>query len=219
MDLMVLAGAPGCGKGEQGRRLIKSLPQSIMVPPMSELLQRRTDRGDQTSLKIIKAMNAHDMVDDSITTEVFFDHWKSLQSQNESVAIVDGFPRTVGQYRQATSKLWGCIGKIYILYFAIHGQGFSDAEADRELVLRMRGRSARPVSEDECLQRLKIFRRETVPFLKQAAVDACNSGSSWIQFITVSGWPSPKATHDNLLSSLEGLGYFDQPIDGSPLFV
>ncbi len=202
MNLIILAGAPGCGKGEQGKRLASLFPDAIKMPPMSTLLERRLKCSDQTAMTILESMNAGKMVDDAIVADVFFDSFKTIQySQNsKNIVIVDGFPRTLAQYQACIKSLYSAVDYLNLVYLDMHTSDVTEQEADRELCLRMLARRDRPTDEQECLHRISVFKKDTLPFLARAEKDF--SAAPWTRFIRVSAWSTADVVQEEIVEAL-----------------
>src|SRR5215216_4381485 len=84
---LVLFGAPGAGKGTQGRRLAESFDVPLIAS--GDLLRRAIQSGTPLGMTVRRFVDAGDLVPDELAVEI----------------VLDGFPRTLGQARALDDRL------------------------------------------------------------------------------------------------------------------
>ncbi len=156
MYLMIL-GAPGSGKGTQG----KLLAEHLKVPQVStgELLRAAVKQGTALGKEAKKFMDRGDLVPDSVILGLIREILDSDAAKRG--VMMDGFPRTVPQ-AQAVDKLLGekkaKVDRVILLDVA-----------EEELVQRLLGRAAKEGRSDDNLesikQRLKVYHDQTAPLI------------------------------------------------------
>lgn len=89
--VIVIAGSPGSGKGEQSRKLLQN--DSYVYLPAGDIfrdaVQNQTDLGKQAE----PYLRNNDFVPDDLVINIFFGKIKELTSGNDKTVILDGFPR------------------------------------------------------------------------------------------------------------------------------
>ncbi|KAE8134564.1 adenylate kinase-domain-containing protein [Aspergillus pseudotamarii] len=102
---IILIGAPGVGKGTQTERLLAKFPQLASISS-GDLLRENVRKKSPLGLKAETAMQAGNLVPDSLILELISSEFKSKgwlsTSSSSSIAsnasfILDGFPRTAAQ--------------------------------------------------------------------------------------------------------------------------
>ena len=156
MDLMIL-GAPGSGKGTQG----KVLAQNLGIPQVStgDLLRAAVKQGTPLGLKAKSYMDQGLLVPD----EVIFGLIQEILDSPPAAkgVLMDGFPRTIPQ-AEAVDRMLAAkrrtVDRVLLL----------DVE-EQELVKRLLGRAAKEGRSDDNLesitQRLKVFHQQTAPLI------------------------------------------------------
>ena len=156
MYLMIL-GAPGSGKGTQG----KLLAEFLKVPQVStgELLRAAVKQGTVLGKEARKYMDRGDLVPDSVILGLI----REILDAKEAAGgvMMDGFPRTVAQ-AQAVDKLLAekkaKVDRVVLLDVA-----------EEELIKRLLGRAAKEGRSDDNLesikQRLKVYHDQTAPLI------------------------------------------------------
>jgi adenylate kinase len=150
---LVLLGAPGAGKGTQAA----ALAEKLGVPHVSsgELLRRHVAAGTDLGRGVADYLDRGELVPDDLIMTIVTDALADAQSGY----ILDGFPRTISQAREAEKR-------------------FGDALADSAVLLDLPDRVARqriaeraaegrPDDRDaEAIeQRLRLFHAETDPVI------------------------------------------------------
>ncbi len=153
---IILLGAPGAGKGTQGRKL----SERLRLPAIStgDILREAVRTGTDLGKRVQEFLNSGGLVPDEVVNETV-----SLRLHQPDCArgfILDGFPRTVGQAEFLEREYAG-----EGLEFLAVGIGVSD----RTLLRRLTGRLSCP----DCG---KVFHREANPSGKGDRCDACGAG-------------------------------------------
>ncbi len=156
MFVMIL-GAPGSGKGTQG----KLLAAHLGIPQVStgDLLRAAVRDGTPLGLEAKRYMDQGLLVPDAVILGLIKEilGWESAKGG----VLMDGFPRTVAQ-AEAVDKLLAEHGR-YVAHVAV-----LDVE-EPELVQRLLGRAAKEGRSDDNLesitQRLRVYHEQTAPLI------------------------------------------------------
>ena len=156
MFLMIL-GAPGSGKGTQG----KLLAEYLRVPEVStgELLRAAVKQGTPLGVEAKKYMDQGNLVPDNVVLGLIKEILDSKQA--ERGVMMDGFPRTVAQ-AQAVDQLLctkqAKVDRVVLLDVA-----------EEELIKRLLARAAKEGRSDDNLEsiktRLKVYHDQTSPLI------------------------------------------------------
>jgi adenylate kinase len=156
MYLMIL-GAPGSGKGTQG----KLLAEFLKVPEVStgELLRAAVKQGTALGKEAKKNMDRGELVPDSVIVGLI----KEILDSKEAArgVMMDGFPRTVAQAQAVDKLLAGKKAKVdRVVLLDV---------AEEELVKRLLARAAKEGRSDDNLEsiktRLKVYHEQTQPLI------------------------------------------------------
>lgn len=205
MQNIVLAGAPGCGKGTQASFLKENFPDLLFVETMSELLRRRAQKHDNEAQIIKHYMREGALVPDDISTAVFFEEIQRLQFASEGdIFVSDGFPRTLGQYcRFKTRSVSYRCSNLVVIHFKLP----EDATGETEAIRRMMKRSPRPEeesTENYYRQRLAVFKEQTLPFLRRVERESHKDREGcWINYVEIDANQPPEVIHQLVVSGLK----------------
>jgi len=156
MYLMIL-GAPGSGKGTQG----KLLAEHLGVPQVStgELLRAAVKGGTPLGVKAKEFMDQGLLVPDEIIFGLIREILGSPPAQRG--VLMDGFPRTIPQAEAVDGMLVersARVDRVLVL----------DVD-EEELVQRLLGRAAKEGRSDDNIdsirQRLKVYHAQTAPLI------------------------------------------------------
>jgi adenylate kinase len=130
---LVLLGAPGVGKGTQGRRLAAAWGCALIST--GEILRESVVRGTPLGLEVRRQMDSGRLVDDEVMIALVRE--RTEEPDARVGFVLDGFPRTVPQARALDAML------------AERGQRIDAVlcldVSDEELVRRLLGRRECPV--------------------------------------------------------------------------
>lgn len=89
--ILILTGPPGAGKGTQAKRLV----EKYAIPQLStgDMLRAARSSGSELGQKVAGIMDRGELVSDDIVVALI----EEQLGQHPEGAILDGFPRTVGQ--------------------------------------------------------------------------------------------------------------------------
>jgi adenylate kinase len=155
---VVLLGAPGSGKGTQGRRLARRLG----VPHISsgDLLRAEVVAGTELGLTASGYLNSGQLVPDELVFDLVLP--AVLTAAAAGGYLLDGFPRSVAQAAAADPLLARSGAELHRVVFLI-------AE-DALLAGRLLGRAAEAGRSDDTAEviadRLRVFEHETRPLVE-----------------------------------------------------
>lgn len=173
--VIILAGAPGCGKGTFLKNVIRPLCESkglkVAVAPVSDALNFYLDENPTVAQSVRVAMNKGLLVEDSVVNPVFLNAVKGLEKAEENMVYVfDGAPRTFGQIQpalvEAPREVLG-VDKIVFARFETpnHICGF-----------RVAGRGRSDDTEDAFAVRWQEYNSKTVPALDHVVANKKSLG-------------------------------------------
>lgn len=156
---VLLFGAPGVGKGTQGK-ILGHVPGFFHLS--SGDVFRALQKGSAEQQEASKYISRGELVPDDLTIRIICAALDEAVASgrfrpSKDILVFDGIPRSV---RQAT-MLEGTIDVLQIIHLVC---------PDEEIVTRLKGRSVAEErsddSEDLVRYRLDVYRRETTPLLK-----------------------------------------------------
>lgn len=156
MYVMIL-GAPGSGKGTQG----KVLAASLGIPQVStgDLLRAAVKAGTALGTRAKGFMDQGLLVPDDVILGLIRDILDSESGRNG--VLMDGFPRTVAQ-AEAVDRILAGKG------VRVHHVAVLEVD-EQELVRRLLGRAAKEGRSDDNLQsiqqRLRVYHEQTAPLI------------------------------------------------------
>jgi len=111
-QVLILLGAPGCGKGSQAALL----KEELSIPHIStgEILRENIKAGTALGREAKSYMDRGELVSDSLIVDILFD--RVARADCERGYILDGFPRTLSQGKILQKRL-GSDHEILALYF------------------------------------------------------------------------------------------------------
>jgi adenylate kinase family enzyme len=99
--LILLCGAPGCGKGTFIKEVIRiaceQLKKKLAIAPVSDALRIFLDENPTLAPKIKADMEKGLLVEDAVVNDIFMKAVHQLEQSDEIVYVFDGAPRTPGQ--------------------------------------------------------------------------------------------------------------------------
>ncbi len=157
---VLLFGAPGVGKGTQGR-LLGAIPGFVHMA--SGDIFRSLDRDSDLGRKFVHYSSRGLLVPDDVTIEVWRDHTKRLIAAGRydparDLLVLDGIPRSVAQAKAMADHL--------DVLLVVHLRP-PDVE---EMVKRLKGRALKEGRHDDAdesviRRRFKVYGEETAPVL------------------------------------------------------
>ena len=158
---ILLLGAPGSGKGTQG----KILAERLGLPKITtgDILRTAVKGGTPLGREAKKFMDAGSLVPDSVILGMIKEELAKPEAQQG--AVFDGFPRTAAQAELVDRTL------------AERGQRLNHIVlldvAEEELVRRMMGRASQEGRSDDTPDairtRLQVYQRDTAPLIAHYA--------------------------------------------------
>ncbi len=146
--VVVIAGAPGSGKGTQCERLAQLLGLAHISP--GELLRGHIEQGSAIGREVRRSMDAGHLVADDVATEVV---WAALDALDPlATVLLDGFPRTLPQAEALEARHPGAVKMTIELVVPTV-----------VLTRRLRHRGRRDDASDAVRQRLAAYVRERDP--------------------------------------------------------
>lgn len=101
MNIVILIGPPGCGKGTQSK-ILEQEYGFVQISTGDILREKQKDNSDLAK-KLKDLMSQGKLVPDEIILEVTYAKINELINDNVSVILLDGFPRTLYQAEQLDS--------------------------------------------------------------------------------------------------------------------
>jgi adenylate kinase len=158
---VLILGAPGSGKGTQG----KILAERLKLPKITtgDILRAAVKDGTPLGLEAKKYMDQGQLVPDALVLELI--KGELTKPEAKDGAIFDGFPRTAPQ-AELVDKLLGADGNRlnHILLLDV---------PEEELIRRMTGRAPVEHRSDDTPEamrtRLAVYQRDTAPLIAHYA--------------------------------------------------
>jgi len=154
---ILLLGAPGSGKGTQG----KFLAERLGLPKITtgDLLRAAMKAGTALGKEAKKFYDAGRLVPDSVVLGMIKEELARPAAKDG--AVLDGFPRTAAQAELVDRTLAERMQRLnHILLLDV---------TEEELVKRMRARSAKEGRTDDTpeaiAERLRVYQRDTAPLI------------------------------------------------------
>jgi len=159
---VLLFGAPGCGKGTQGK-MLGTLPGYIHVS--SGDMFRALDRASELGKVFMDYSTKGLLVPDDFTIRLWLDHMTKLVSSGKvhpesDVVVLDGIPRNVDQARMLDGHIE--VTKLIVLR-AFHDRG--------EMIRRLKSRALKENRPDDANEatiqrRLEVYDKESRPVVE-----------------------------------------------------
>lgn len=176
LKTVLLFGAPGAGKGTQGK-IIGAIPGFYHMS--SGDMFRGMDPESTLGRTIRKYMTAGELVPDDLTIDLWKDHVSKLRDAKKldpktQLLVLDGIPRNVNQ----AALLDSVIDVLKVIHLAFADQNEAVSRLKKRAIKENRADDAK---EEVVRRRLDVYREETQPLLDHydasriADVDAVGS--------------------------------------------
>jgi adenylate kinase len=185
---LVLLGAPGSGKGTQGRVLAERL--GVPVLSTGEMLRAQVAAGTELGRQVAPQLDEGTLVPDDLVLSVVVDELAKADASGG--CVLDGFPRTVTQAER--------LDALPTRPHAVLHLALDDEVARHRLALRSEGRSddgSRAVIE----RRLQVFHDQTAPLLDYYGRQGL--------LITVDASAPPDEVSEAIFAALDERGLLD----------
>ena len=149
LEMILLMGAPGSGKGTQGELLCSANPSLVKIST-GDLLRKHIEGATELGKQVESTLAAGHLVSDEILLELLAKELKSLDSKN---ILLDGYPRNLKQAKDL-ERFSEVTAVIYLQVGLDH------------LVERIAGRQV-------CASCGKAFHRSFHPSKEEGSCDSC----------------------------------------------
>ncbi len=154
MKIIILFGPPGCGKGTQADNLVREY--GFVHVSTGDILRQ------STSSQIKSLIESGQLIPDILMEEIVQDF--IFKHQSNAGYVLDGFPRTLGQYQYLNFFLerYFRFSQKYWIYFSV---------LEKELIERLIQRAKIHKRKDDVYEiiktRLSIYKQDTLPVINQ----------------------------------------------------
>lgn len=159
MDLIIVTGPPGSGKGTQSQELAAA--KGYIHISTGDLLRERMKVDDELGRYIKNVMDANGFISDEIMWTLLEDRLQ--QESPHATVLLDGFPRTLEQARIFDANI---AGSAYTLKGMIGLDVPDEVLIDR---IQARGRNEIDRDEKQIQKRLDDYSSKTVPVINHYA--------------------------------------------------
>ena len=159
MDLIIVTGPPGSGKGTQSKEL--AAKEGYIHISTGDLLRGRMQADDELGRKIKKVMDANEFVSDEIMWQLLEERLQ--QEAPNAKVLLDGFPRTLEQAEIFDKNITGSA-------YQLKGMIVLDVP-DQVLIDRIKARGRNEIDRDEAQiqKRLDDYDAKTMPVIEHYA--------------------------------------------------
>ncbi|RAP29781.1 adenylate kinase [Candidatus Marinamargulisbacteria bacterium SCGC AG-343-D04] len=152
MNLIILIGAPGSGKGTQSQLMSNSLDYPVIC--IGDIVRQEMNSKTELGKEMIRYIETGDLVPSDLINKIFLNKFNSLRSSKG--LILDGFPRTVDQAVFLNEVINGLNIRLNIFFIDV---------PDEVLIKRLTYRSRADDKEEIIINRLNTYNLETKPLL------------------------------------------------------
>lgn len=158
---VLILGAPGSGKGTQGKLLAERL--GLVKITTGDILRAAVQARKPLGLDAKKHMDAGKLVPDAVILDLIKDELSKPEAKDG--AVFDGFPRTAAQ-AELVDKTLGARGQrlTHVLLLDV---------SEEELLRRLHGRAALEGRSDDTPEtvrtRLQVYQQDTAPLVAHYA--------------------------------------------------
>lgn len=157
MELIILFGSPGAGKGTQSALLAKNL--GYLHRSTGELIRKEISDKTELGKKVESLVASGNLVSDDLILGMVKNFFQLIK--NKKGLILDGFPRTIGQ-AQVLSKLHQDFGIDKVRVINLQAD---EKELTKRLLKRAKTEGRKDDTKEAIMNRLKVYNRETHPLL------------------------------------------------------
>ncbi len=156
MEILILFGAPGVGKGTQSELVVKNLGYTHLST--GSLFRKEKASGSEFGKEIDAIMNSGKLIPDEITNKLVK---QFLEENKESEGILlDGYPRTVFQARELDKMIEEIDANLKIISLTA-----DEEELMKRLLLRAQTSGRTDDNEETIRKRFEVYEEETFPIL------------------------------------------------------
>jgi adenylate kinase len=156
MEVMIIFGPPGSGKGTQAELLVNNL--GLVHISTGNLLREAIAQKTEIGLQVEELINAGKLAPDELIIGVIKEF---LEKNRDKKILLDGFPRTIPQAQallELTKKL--NVSRIKVINLEVE-----DDELMQRIMLRAKSQGRSDDNEQTVRERLSVYHRQTKPVL------------------------------------------------------
>lgn len=168
MEVMIIFGPPGSGKGTQAELLVQNL--GLVYISTGNLFREAIANKTEIGLQIENLLAQGHLAPDEMVIKIIEDF---LIKNKDKKVLLDGFPRTIPQAQELvkmTRKL--NVSRIKVINLEV-----DDEELMRRIMLRSKLQGRADDNEQTVRERLNVYHRQTKPvleFFRNAGEDVYN---------------------------------------------
>lgn len=158
MKILVLFGPPGGGKGTQAEKIVQTYGYKHLST--GDIFRALSQTDSPLAIKLKETLGSGKLVSDDLVVEIVTDALKKQLEAESYFIILDGFPRTIEQYRISQSLFEPY--DVQYIHFSVDND---------ELINRLLERGKTSNRADDNLEtiklRLDVYQKETAPILNE----------------------------------------------------
>jgi adenylate kinase len=158
MEVLILFGAPGVGKGTQSELVAKNL--GYLHLSTGALFRKEKASGSDFGKEIAAIMDGGKLISDEITNKLVGNFLEENKDSAEGI-LLDGYPRTVFQARELDKML----EEIDDANLRIINLVADEEELMKRLLLRAQHQGRADDNEETIKKRFEVYEHETFPIL------------------------------------------------------